>query len=49
MVYTDNIKQILRNYENTNAGIKSNLVKILMNGKLRGNWKIIDSSCRPRS
>ena len=32
MVYTDNIKQLI-NYENTNAGIKSNLAKILMNGK----------------
>ncbi len=38
MVYTDNIKQILRNYENTNAGIKSNLVKILNERKARGNW-----------
>ena len=36
MVYTDNIKKILKNYENTNAGVKSNLVKILMSGKLGG-------------
>ena len=41
MVYTDNIKQILRNYENTNAGIKSNLVKILMNGKLGGTGRLL--------
>ena len=41
MVYTDNIKQILSNYENTNAGIKSNLVKILMNGKLGGTGRLL--------
>ncbi len=41
MVYTDNIKQILRNYENTNAGIKSNLAKILMNGKLGGTGRLL--------
>ena len=41
MFYTDNIKQILRNYENTNAGIKSNLAKILMNGKLGGTGRLL--------
>ncbi len=41
MVYTDNIKQILRNYENTNAGVKSNLVNILMNGKLGGTGRLL--------
>ena len=41
MVYTDNIKQILRNYENTNAGIKSNLAKILMNGMLGGTGRLL--------
>ena len=41
MVCSDNIKQILRNYENTNAGIKSNLVKILMNGKLGGTGRLL--------
>ena len=38
MIYSDNIKQILKNYENTNAGVKSNLGRILMNGKLGGLW-----------
>ena len=41
MVYTDNIKQILRNYENTNAGVKSNLVNILMNGRLGGTGRLL--------
>ena len=41
MIYSDNIKQILRNYENTNSGVKSNLVKILMNGKLGGTGRLL--------
>ena len=41
MIYTENIKQILRNYENTNAGVKSNLGKILMNGKLGGSGRLL--------
>ena len=41
MVYTDNIKKILKNYENTNAGVKSNLVKILMSGKLGGTGRLL--------
>ena len=41
MVHTDNIKQILRNYENTNAGVKSNLSKILMSGKLGGTGRLL--------
>ena len=41
MIYTENIKQILRNYENTNAGVKANLGKILMNGKLGGSGRLL--------
>ena len=41
MIYTENIKQILNNYENTNAGVKSNLGKILMNGKLGGSGRLL--------
>ena len=41
MIYSDNIKQILKNYENTNAGVKSNLGRILMNGKLGGSGRLL--------
>ena len=41
MVYTNNIKQILGNYENTNAGVKSNLAKILMHGNLGGTGRLL--------
>jgi class I fructose-bisphosphate aldolase len=41
MVFTDIIRQIIKNYENTNSGIKSNLVKILMNGKLGGTGHLL--------
>ena len=41
MVHSDNIKQILKNYENTNAGIKSNLAKILMSGNLGGTGRLL--------
>ncbi len=41
MVYTEKVKNILKNYENTNAGIKANLGKILMHGKLGGTGKLL--------
>ena len=41
MVYTDRVKEILKNYENTNAGIKANLGRILMHGDLGGTGKLI--------
>ena len=40
MIYTDIVKNILNHYENTNAGIKANLGRILMNGKLGGTGKL---------
>ena len=36
-----NHKKILNGYENTNAGIKTNLAKILMNGKLGGTGSLL--------
>ena len=41
MEYTDQVKKILDNYENTNAGIKSNLARILMSGALGGTGKLV--------
>ncbi len=41
MIYTDKVKMILNKYENTNAGIKANLAKILMNGKLGGTGHLL--------
>ena len=41
MNYTETIKKILNGYENTNAGIKTNLAKILMNGKLGGTGSLL--------
>ena len=41
MIYTDKVKMILDKYENTNAGIKANLAKILMNGKLGGTGHLL--------
>ncbi|MFT6775758.1 MAG: class I fructose-bisphosphate aldolase, partial [Paracoccaceae bacterium] len=35
------VKQILSNYESDNAGVKSNLARILMEGKLGGTGKVI--------
>ena len=34
MTYTNKVIEILKNYENTNAGIKANLGRILMQGAL---------------
>ena len=41
MVYSDKVKFILDQYENTNAGIKANLGRILMNGKLGGTGRLV--------
>ena len=41
MVYTLEVSEILSHYENTNAGIKANLGRILMNGKLGGTGKLV--------
>jgi len=41
VIYTDKVKMILNKYENTNAGIKANLAKILMNGKLGGTGHLL--------
>jgi len=41
MIYTDKVKFILNQYENTNAGIKANLGRILMSGKLSGTGKLV--------
>lgn len=41
MYLTQKIKQILRGYESETPAVKSNLVKILMNGRLSGTGKII--------
>ena len=40
MAYTNRVIEILKNYENTNAGIKANLGRILMHGDLAGTWKV---------
>ena len=41
MNFTKNIKSILSNYESDNPGVKSNLARILMSGKLAGTGKLI--------
>lgn len=41
MIYSDKVKFILNQYENTNAGIKANLGRILMNGKLSGTGRLV--------
>ena len=41
MAYTKNVIEILNNYQNTNAGIKSNMGRILMNGKLGGTGRLL--------
>ena len=41
MKFTRNIKSILNNYESDNPGVKSNLARILMSGKLAGTGKLI--------
>ncbi len=41
MKFTKNIKSILNNYESDNPGVKANLAKILMSGKLGGTGKLI--------
>ncbi len=41
MVYTNKVIEILNNYENTNAGVKANLGRILMHGDLGGTGKLL--------
>lgn len=41
MYLTDKIKQILKNYESESPAVKSNLVRILMSGKLAGTGKML--------
>ena len=41
MKFTRNIKSILSNYESDNPGVKSNLARILMSGKLGGTGKLV--------
>ena len=36
MRMTNNVKKILSNYESDNPGVKANLARILMSGKLGG-------------
>ena len=41
MKFTRNIKKILSYYESDNPGVKANLARILMNGKLGGTGKLV--------
>ena len=41
MHLTNNIKKILKGYESESPAVKSNLVRILMNGKLAGTGKML--------
>lgn len=41
MQLTENVKKILKSYESESPAVKSNLVKILMNGKLAGTGKMV--------
>ena len=41
MQTTDTVKKILANYEGENPGVKGNLARMLMNGKLGGTGKMI--------
>ena len=41
MKMTSNVKKILGNYESDNPGVKANLARILMSGKLGGTGKLV--------
>jgi len=41
MKITGNIKRVLNNYESDNPGVKTNLARILMSGKLAGTGKLV--------
>ena len=41
MMYTDKVNKILNYYDNTNAGVKANLGRILMQGALGGTGKLV--------
>lgn len=41
MKITNKVKKILANYESDNVGVKTNLARIMMNGKLAGTGKMV--------
>ena len=41
MQMTDTVKKILANYEGENPGVKANLARMLMQGKLAGTGKMV--------
>ena len=41
MRMTNNVKKVLSNYESDNPGVKANLARILMSGKLGGTGKLV--------
>ena len=41
MQMTDTVKKILANYEGENPGVKGNLARMLMTGKLAGTGKMM--------
>ena len=41
MKFTRNVKRILSHYESDNPGVKANLARILMSGKLGGSGKLV--------
>ena len=41
MRMTNNVKKVLSNYESDNPGVKANLARILMSGKLGGSGKLV--------
>ena len=41
MSYTKKVAEILNNYQNVNAGVKSNICRILMQGKLGGTGRLL--------
>ena len=41
MNVTAEVRRILRNYESDNPGVKANLVRMLMEGKLRGTGRLV--------
>lgn len=41
MIISDKVKQILSHYESENPGVKANITRILMHGKLGGTGKLV--------
>ena len=48
MKISKKVSNILDFYRSDNPGVRSNLVRILMNGKLGGTGKLSNTSSRPR-